>query len=384
MLNAKAMKTIIVISFTNLAEDSRVNRHIRFLNEDYHVIAVGLVDPGVTNVQFVPVPDHIKKLHNKMIYAKQLLFSQYERYYWNRNHILECIKKLSNTQADLILANDIDSLPIALRLAQGAKVIFDAHEYAPLEFEDKLSFRIFLQGYRTYLCKKYIPKVDGMITVCESIANTYEKDTGIKPIVITNTPYYDDIQPRLVDNNGHVIRLVHHGRAIRSRKIENMIKLMDYTDDRFELDMLLLPGSEKYILKLKKLAYSNKRIHFVPPVPWQTLPRFLNQYDIGLFLLEPTNFNYRYALPKKLFEFIQARLTVAIGPSPEMAKIVKKYNCGVVSEDFSPKSLAECLKNLDHEKLNYYKYQSHKVAQALSLESDKEKFLSLVERILKQ
>ena len=48
------------------------------------------------------------------------------------------------------------------------------------------------------------------------------------------------------------------------------------------------------------------------------------EYDIGLFILSPINFNYYHALPNKLFEFIQARLAIAVSPSPEMARIVHR------------------------------------------------------------
>jgi hypothetical protein len=36
-------------------------------------------------------------------------------------------------------------------------------------------------------------------------------------------------------------------------------------------------------------------------------------------------------------EFIQARLAVAVDPSPEMARLVQRYGCGVVAPDFPPK-----------------------------------------------
>jgi hypothetical protein len=51
------------------------------------------------------------------------------------------------------LSNEIDTLRLALKLAKGAKVIFDAHEYTPREIEDSLFWRIFFQKYKTYWMK---------------------------------------------------------------------------------------------------------------------------------------------------------------------------------------------------------------------------------------
>jgi hypothetical protein len=72
----------------------------------------------------------------------------------------------------------------------------------------------------------------------------------------------------------------------------------------------------------------------------------------------------------KLFEFIfiQERLVVAIGPSIEMAKTIKRYDLGMVSDTFSPKSLAKKLAGLSPKKLMEYKRNSDKYVESLSAE----------------
>ncbi|MFK0734356.1 MAG: hypothetical protein ACIWVG_24940 [Gloeotrichia echinulata HAB0833] len=378
------MKKILIVSFTNLATDPRVNRQIRFLSENNQVIAVGLANPNIANVDFIPLTPTQKQLAQKSISGLQLITRQYESYYWSQQIVLECLEKLSHIQVDLIIANDIITLPLALKIAKSAKVIFDAHEYAPLEFEDKLSFRLFFQNYYTYLCQKYIPSVNAMMTVCQSIADTYEKDTGIVPVVVTNAPHYEEIQPRLYNDNSKTIRLIHHGGATTSRKIETMIKMMDYLDERFELILMLVQSSKGYLQYLKNIAKDKQNIQFRQPVKMLELAIELNKYDIGIYILEPNNFNNKYALPNKFFEFIQARLGIAIAPSPEMAKIVKEYDLGVVADDFSPQALAHSLMQLDHQKINFYKQQSHKIAHLMSAQNNKKILLNLVEHVLKQ
>jgi hypothetical protein len=374
------MKTIVIISFSDLATDPRVNRQIRFLRQTYRVITAGLADPNIKNVQFIPV---IKKSRVPyLIYSLQLLLRPYESWYWGQKQVRDCLEKLSHIQADLILANDIDTLPLALKLSKGTKVILDAHEYAPREHEELLFWKILFQKYRSYLCKTYIPKVTGMTTVCQGIADAYKNETGIEPTVITNAPEFEDIQPSSFKENKSSIHLIHHGLAGPSRGVDNLIEMMSYLDGRFELNLMLIEAWPAYMKYLKHLAKRNRNIHFLPPVPMRTLPKHLNQYDIGVFLLKPSNFNYFHALPNKFFEFIQARLAIAIGPSPEMMKIVKEYDLGVVSQDFSTKSLAQRLMNLDHEKINYYKLQSHKVSRLMSAERNQEILLNLVRQVL--
>jgi hypothetical protein len=312
----------------------------------------------------------------------QILFHRYDHWYWQQKHIIDAFNKLSNVHADLILANDLQTLPLALKVAKGAKVILDAHEYAPRQYEDVLSWRLLFQDYSTYLCRKYISQVHGMTTVCEGIAEAYEKETGIEPVVLTSGPDFEDLRPHLLDERQRVIRLIHHGVTGRSRKIENMIEMMDDLDGRFELNLMLVESDPGYFRYLKRIAQRNSRIRFLPPVPMRTLPTYLNQFDVGVFLIEPTNFNYRYILPNKFFEFIQARLAIAIGPSPEMARIVREYDLGVISEDFSPETFARSLSTLDPEKINYYKSRSHNVARMMSAEKNKEILLDLVRQVL--
>lgn len=376
------MNNILIISFSFLNSDPRVDRQIRFLSPRYNVIVAGYAPPQIEGITFIPIKMVSSCFFKRFLALLKLIFRQYESYYFSKIEIIETIQNLQKFDFDLIITNDIDTLPLTISISKGRKIIFDAHEYAPRELEDRLMFRLLFQGYKSYLCKKYIPKVDKMVTVCQSIADEYAKDTGIKSMIITNAPSYQELTPKLIEDNFGKIRLVHHGGAAISRKIENMIKMMDYLDGRFSLTFMLVESSKNYIFHLKKLANNNPKIIFLEPVPMRTLPQYLNQFDIGLFLLEPTNFNYLNALPNKLFEFIQARLAIAIGPSPEMAKIVKEYDLGIIADDFEPKSLAKKLMKLDYEKINYYKNQSHKAARTLSAESNKQILLNLVKETL--
>jgi glycosyltransferase involved in cell wall biosynthesis len=380
------MKTILVISYSNLAADSRVNRQLRWLSESHRVVAAGLTDPGLPEVRFVSLK-HTPPRKSAFARAKsalQILAHRYESHYWRLPPTVAGLRALEGIPADLVLANDIEALPLAVRLFGDRPVIFDSHEYAPRQFDNSLVWKVFLQGYRMYLCKAYIPRTAAMLTVCQGIADQYQADTGVKPIVLTNAAEYHDLQPQLKPESTDKIRMIHHGAASPPREIERMIRAMSYLDDRFQLDLLLVPGSKEYIARLEAMARPDKRIRCLPPVPMNELVSVSSAYDIGLFLVPPTTFNLRHTLPNKLFEFIQARLAVAIGPSTEMANIVRQYDCGVVASGFSPRELAAALSGLDHTRINHFKRQSHEAAGKLSAERNKELLLNLVANLLEE
>ena len=134
--------------------------------------------------------------------------------------------------------------------------------------------------------------------------------------------------------------------------------------------------------KLERLVSKRENIQFVDPVKMSQISRKINSYDIGLFLLWPKSFSYRMALPNKIFEYIQGRLAVAIWPSPEMEKIVKKYELGVVSDNFTIASMAEKLNALKLEDIMRFKMNSHKVANDLCAEKNCEILIDVVKDLL--
>ena len=133
-----------------------------------------------------------------------------------------------------------------------------------------------------------------------------------------------------------------------------------------------------YIARLQKMADQRENVQIIPPVAQDDIVPFTNQYDIGLFLLPEINRSLQYALPNKLFEFIQARLCIAIGPTVEMANLVKRYDLGIVADDFEPATLANMLKRLTKEQLEYYKQQCHKHARTLSSETEMAKLENII------
>lgn len=371
------MKTLFIISFSDLARDPRVNRQIRLLRERYHVVAAGLAGPNVPGVDYIPVTEQAKTIFGKLLSALYLLTGRFERYYWRVGHVQSLIGRTARVRPDIVLANDVESLPVALFLAKGARVVFDAHEYAPLQFEDRLRFRIFWKRYKTYLCNTYIPKANGMITVSAGIADRYRRETGQAPVVITNAPDFENIEPvrRSVDSK---IQLVHHGRLSTSRRLGLMLRMMALLDDRFELNLMLVNNDASALEALKREAESLENVRFLPPVPMRELPRALNHFDVGVALFPPVTFNLKHVLPNKFFEFVQARLALAIGPSEEMAAIVRQYDLGIVSDDFSPEAMAEVLSSLTHEKIFHFKQRAHEAARDLSAETNRDRLIEVL------
>lgn len=370
-------KKVLILCFNELHRDPRILRQIAWLKDEYEITTSGYSASNVETVEHIAyVPIYNRRFSVKVKRAAEYFGKNYEAFYWNDN-LKNLYAKAKNYIFDTIIANDVETLPLAIKLADGkAKVVFDAHEYSPLEHEEDWKFRLFRQPFVEWICRASLPKVSAAMTVCESIADLYESEFGRKFAVVTNASAYQNLMPAPV--NPQKIRLVYHGIALPGRATEKQIEMMRFLDSRFELNLMLV-GQSDYIDSLKKMAKPFANINFLPPVATGEIAAFTNRFDIGIYSLAPTNVNNRLALPNKFFEYAQARLAIAVSPSVEMAKMVKKYDLGVVADDFEPQSLAKKINALTSEKINYYKSQAHKHAYELSADANREIFLSLLE-----
>jgi len=385
-------KNILIISYSNLNKDPRVLRQIDFLGEDYNVTTAGLQKSGHKNEDdFIKISLHTNYTfhHNYSIFFRKLIslsyvlpiyayytvldyisfktLKKYNFYYWNHER-QKTLKKLSKTKYHLIIANDIDTLPLAVKLKEqtGAKIYFDAHEYSPLEYDNDENWLKHRSPYYTFLCKTYIPFTDYCTTVAHKIAEKYEELVGKPFDVVYNSPQYQNLP---ASTNTGVIRCVHHGVASPIRKIESMINAFIALGNGFELNLLLMINDQKYFKELLELSKGHSNIIFHEPVATKDISSFINQYDISLIFIPPVNFNYRYCLPNKFFESIQARLMLLCGPSAEMEYLIDKYELGTIGTGFEADDIKISLENVTRDDIAKYKNNSNKVAELLAAET---------------
>jgi glycosyltransferase involved in cell wall biosynthesis len=197
--------------------------------------------------------------------------------------------------------------------------------------------------------------------------------------VITNAPSYHELP---ICSVGERIKIVHHGLGSPLRKIECMIEAVKLLGDKYELYLILVDGDRNYIDGLRDQYDCCGNIHFLDPVPMLDIVKYISQFDIGMFILEPKIFNYKFALPNKFFEFIQARLALAVGPSPEMGRIVKRHNIGVVASDFTPEAMANALSCLSVSQINQYKKNSGSCADVYCAEKNRDIMIDIVDDAL--
>jgi len=379
------MKNILILADTNLETDGRIRRHIFAIKDKYNVIVTGIKNPNIANVKFINCSkENISKEEleiRKKLLRDRMANCKFEEAYWGEAYIDKLYSTLRNIEIDIILANDISMVPLGVRLAKekNAKVIADMHEYAPKEFEDIAEWRTLFQDYKYYLCKNYLPKCDEVITVSKGIADEYNKEFNVITSVLTNAPKYREIK---IKQTNEKIRMVYHGDAHSSRNLDALIEVIENLDDRFSQDFYLVGNkNDTYFKNLLNKIEDTPRCYFKNPVNPEQIVDMLHEYDIGIYLLKPINFNNEYALPNKFFEFAQARLAIAVGPLHEMKYYIEKFNCGLVSENFESKSLVRLINNLTTKEIDILKSNSDKLAKVENAEKNSKLLIELIESL---
>lgn len=307
-------------------------------------------------------------------------------YYKKSENILNPLLNISDAagslhalKPDVIICHGLGFLQLCAYLkTRGRKLVFNAHEYYPAEFEDRQEWKGLGEKYKNVLhnCSS---KIDLVFAVNETIGRRYKEEFKIPFIEIVNAPDHEkDLKPGKVSG---VIKIVHHGVALANRKIELMIEAVLKSTTPCELYLILVPTEKEYFEKLVSKYASQKRIIFSETVAVKQISKHLNQFDLGLFYLEPVNYNWKHALPNKLFEFIQARLAVMISPNPEMKRVVEKYNLGWVTTNFTIDSLTNAINSISIQKIEEFKNNSQKHAEELSSTKTKQLMLDSVNQL---
>jgi hypothetical protein len=336
----------------------------------------------------IKAPGNWRRRLNKLFYlplGRLLPALAYPAWYWGESEFQVALAALLASQPAVIHANDWEALPVAVEAARrlGARVVADLHEYAPHMWDDRRYWRWFYKPLIEYFLQKHLPFVDGSVTVGQTIAGKYAHEYGITPIVVMNAPAQipnNHYRPTVPD----AIQLVHHGVAMRERKLEWMIETLAHTDKRFSLHFMLVDQRGDYSAELSQLAQrlAPGRVSFHPAVAPANVVPAIAAFDIGFYLLPPVNFNHLAALPNKFFDFVLAGLAVCIGPSPEMARLCQQYGFGVVAPSFEPAVVGRMLNGLQARDIDQMKQRAIQAQAALNAETEMKKLLGLHDSLL--
>lgn len=312
------------------------------------------------------------------IYRMRLLFHKGPLFYAEYNFRL--LMYLLFVRADILVANDLDTLAavyVASRIRRKT-IIYDSHEYfteVPELISRPLTRRIW-----QILERSILPKLAYMYTVSDSIAMDYNKKYGIEMAVIRNFPLRlkKTVRHKKFLRTGDDKIILYQGSLNIGRGLELTIRAVQQMDNV----KLIIIGTGDVEDKLRKLVHIlgvQDKVSFLGRIPQKELVEYTVQADIGISLEETMGLNYYYALPNKLFDYIQAEVPVIVSDLPEMAAVVRHYDIGMVAQTVDSAKLAGLFTEMLHntQKRKYWKENLKKAAEELCWEREEHKLLEL-------
>jgi glycosyltransferase involved in cell wall biosynthesis len=366
-------KKIIVSVISDLVTDQRVQKECNTLQSlGFEVLLIGRKSSRNFILNDLPY----KRVRFQNLFGKgpfmYLVFN------------LQLFFYLLFTKADILWSNDLDTLLPNFIISRLKKIelIYDSHEYFTESVYKKSSKRIWLM-----LEKKLFPHLKYVITVNNSIKNIYEKKYKVPVTVIRNLPYSFNRNKadtaRILDTGKK--NLIIQGMGINeNRGAEEAVLMMRYLPDEFNLYFI---GNGTILNNLKKMVCDlrlQSKITFIDPLPYSQMMQHTMQGFLGLIFEKiDASYEHLFALPNKLFDYIQAGVPVLSTEAVEIKSTIVKYNIGTFINTLNPEEMAKKVIEISEDTISYdiWKHNTIEASKQLNWENEEKILMDFMDRL---
>lgn len=288
--------------------------------------------------------------------------------------------------ASVVHSHDVNTLPTAWLVSRmsRARLVYDAHEISTSR-EGYDSFRRLVGIVE----KRLMPTADGTITTTDARAKYFARAYNVtRPTVLQNRPRLTRSAPsnRIREELGLTEQwpiIIYQGGLQQGRGLEKLIRTAVNVPDAY---FVLIGGgrlTHNLSLLIEKLQLRD-RVRIIPTVPLAELPSYTASADIGVQPIENTCLNHYTTDSNKLFEYIIAGLPVVATDFPEIRRIVRRHDVGVLVASDDPTGLAHALNVLvsDAKLREAYAQNARSTAGTLNWEEQESRLVDLYQKVL--
>jgi glycosyltransferase involved in cell wall biosynthesis len=352
----------ITVSVTNdLANDQRVHKVCTTLMQNgYDVKLIGRELPSSKPVKRVYRTERLSLLFRRTLF----FYAEYN---------IRLFFYLLSDETDVFLSNDTDTLlaNYFASIIRKKPLVFDAHEIFPEAPE--ITERKWVKRIWTAIESFIFPRLSNTYTVSDSVAAYYKEKYKANMMVVRNIPLKKTAparlhsQPSFIKVKGKKI-ILYQGAINRGRGIEWMINAMPYLDNF--IFYVIGDGEKLQELKEKvKKMHLTDRVIFTGQIPFENLPEYTIQADIGINLVENWGLSYYYSLPNRIFDYIREGVPVLASDLPEIRKIITHYKIGTLVHNYDPQHLASTIKRITQKVKNRSVFETANAALCWENES---------------
>lgn len=171
------------------------------------------------------------------------------------------------------------------------------------------------------------------------------------PMLVDQPPHMWTSNLEKKKYTGNPVRFIYVGTHVHQRKLEFVLKgIVRALDSKTDATFTFVGGSIREIKKLMEVRgvdelIRRQRLRFVEKTPRSDVPKFLENSDVGISLIPPTE-TYKEASPTKVAEYMGAGLAVLANRDIELQeKFVSESRCGILV-DWSVEAIADGIRKL--------------------------------------
>src|SRR5690606_38160232 len=132
-----------------IVNDARVLKQVALFCDDYEVTTCGYGEAPEGVAHHIRIPDD-QVIWN--LYGRYITLKQYRAVYGRLGGVKWARANLKPGTWDVVLANDVESVPLALELKAPKGVHADLHEYTPRMKEHNVAWKQKISPYYVWLC----------------------------------------------------------------------------------------------------------------------------------------------------------------------------------------------------------------------------------------
>jgi glycosyltransferase involved in cell wall biosynthesis len=280
-------------------------------------------------------------------------------------------------KVELLVSNDLDTLlpNYIISKLKRIPIVFDSHEFYTETPE--LTGRPFVKGIWRHIEQSIVPHLKDCLTVSDSLAKLFKEKYGsdfkvVRNIAETPKNIYLKSRSELGLPYDKKIVILQGAGINMHRGAEEAIEAMQYLHT---VILLIIGGGDKipFLINLAQQNGLNEKVIFLSKQSPEQLFSYTAIADLVLSLDKDTNINYRYSLPNKLFDYIQAGIPVLASPLPEIKNIIEHFHIGEFIESHDPKHIAAKIREMLDNKVRYDLWKQNLELAKTELNWEKEK-----------
>lgn len=295
---------------------------------------------------------------------------------------LAAVIKVINLRPQILSLHSVSFLPLGMLVKlcrPRTQIIYETHELET-ETSGASHMKKMLRRHVEALGIRFVAHTIAVSpSICNWYANRYR--TEEVSLVMNCPPFFEKRKSNYLRNHFDLSEdktvFLYQGIMVPGRGIEGLVAALEKLPEKA---VLVLLGYGDDFDKWYEHSLTSPRLFVHSAVPVEKILEVTSSADCGISFMEDTCLSHRFALPNKLFEFIQARLAVIVSPTVDQSRLVTNAGVGLVCNSFDTTAITRACEKFMAGTLGDIEANLEQAAQTYSWQNQEKNLLKVYAR----